>query len=154
MWLTMLTVSCESEQHVPVRDTAGEFFQVYGARSDEERFLGFYADDAMLLDILNGDSISGKQALAVFFDWSNPEFKSLGSQALEVDELIADGNIVVAKGHFTRFQWGDTVFEAMHFTTLLTFDKQGKIIKQVDWINYPSTLVDYGKRKNSNRWIE
>ena len=59
-----------------------------------------------------------------------------------------------SKGYFTPFKWGNAEFEAMYFTTLLNFNEQGKIIKQVDWINYPSTLVDYDNRKNANEWIQ
>ena len=29
----------------------------------------------------------------------------------------------------------------------------GKIVRQVDWINYPSSLFDYSNRQNSNLWI-
>jgi hypothetical protein len=62
-------------------------------------------------------------------------------------------NKVVTTGHFTAFKWGELEIEAMQFTSILTFNSSGKIIKQVDWINYPSYLVDYNNRKNSNKWI-
>jgi hypothetical protein len=152
--LTLGAISCGTDERESVRDTVLEFYQVYGERKDAARFLAFYAEEAVLEDIVNGDSIVGRRALATFFDWSNPEFKSLSNRAVVVDEVIVEGSKAVVKGHFTRFQWGGTAFEAMHFTTWLTFNKQGMIIRQVDWINYPSTLVDYSARKNSNAWIK
>ncbi len=42
----------------------------------------------------------------------------------------------------------------MHFTTLLTVNEAGQIIRQVDWINYPASLVNYNERNNSNEWIQ
>ncbi|MGH1366338.1 MAG: hypothetical protein ACRBF0_22450 [Calditrichia bacterium] len=94
-----------------------------------------------------------KAALAEFFNWDNPGFKKIEVQALIITEQIIDGKKVTTKGYFTPFKWGEARFETMHFTTLLTFNEQGKIIKQVDWINYPTTLLDYNKRKNSNEDI-
>lgn len=52
-----------------------------------------------------------------------------------------------------KFKWKDSSFEAMYFTTILTLNETGKIIRQIDWINYPATLVNFNLRKNSNEWI-
>ncbi|MEX0361811.1 MAG: nuclear transport factor 2 family protein, partial [Allomuricauda sp.] len=130
------------------------FFKVFNKRQDFERFLDFYDDTVVLEDIINGDRIEGKQALRSFFDWSNPDFELLEESSLVVNEITVDDNRVVVSGYFTPFKWGDTEFEAMHFTTLLTLNESGKIIKQVDWINYPSNLVNYNTRKNSNTWLK
>ncbi|MFT6827204.1 MAG: hypothetical protein ACJAZV_000485 [Roseivirga sp.] len=107
----------------------------------------------MLEDMINGDRVEGKEAFSEFFDWKNPDYVKLDSAALYIREQIIDNNKVVTTGHFTAFKWGELEIEAMQFTSILTFNSSGKIIKQVDWINYPSYLVDYNNRKNSNKWI-
>jgi hypothetical protein len=143
-----------SKNHFPTKNIVSDFYKVYAQRSNFEQFLSYYSEDAILEDIINGDKIEGKAALKSFFDWSNPNFKKNKVTTLVVSEQIIDGNKAVVKGYFTPFQWGTASFEAMHFTTILTFNAAGKIIKQVDWINYPANLIDYSKRKNANEWIE
>lgn len=134
--------------------TVENYYQTFNKRQDFEKFLSFYDDKIILEDIINGDRIIGKQALSDFFDWGNPNFKSMNPNYLIIEEKMIHNNISVVKGYFSRFQWGESEFEAMHFTSILTFNKSKKIIKQVDWINYPSTLVNYEERKNSNEWIK
>jgi len=152
--LTLLLLSCTAtEKQDSIRQEVEEYYQTYQQREDFQRFLSFYSDDVVLEDMISGDKIEGKSALAEFFNWDTPGFQKTEDQALIITEQIIEGNKVVTKGYFTPFQWGETRFEAMHFTTLLTFNEQGKIIKHVDWINYPSTLLNYQKRKNSNSWL-
>lgn len=117
-------------------------------------FLGYYADDILLEDIVNGNKIIGKNNLKQFFDWENTDFKMLESTNLIVLDKIIEGDKAVLQGYFTKFRWANSGFEPMHFTSILTFDVLNKIIKQVDWINYPANLVDYENRKNSNSWIK
>ncbi|BDS11557.1 nuclear transport factor 2 family protein [Aureispira anguillae] len=145
--------SCETAQSNSIEKTIEEYYQVFNQRQEFERFLDFYDKNIILEDIINGDSIVGKQNLKDFLDWSNPGFERLTENSLVVVDKIIDKNNAVIKGYFTAFKWGGKLFEAMHFTTILTFGKSGKIIKQVDWVNYPSTLINYNERKNSNKWI-
>ena len=152
--LGILMSSCQTNETNPNQEIITTFYQVFNERQDLERFLDFYDDTAVLEDIINGDRIEGKQALRDFFDWSNPDFKLLQENSLVIKEPIVNNHKAVVSGHFTPFKWGDTEFEAMHFTTLLTLNESGKIIKQVDWINYPSNLVNYDTRKNSNAWLK
>ncbi len=60
----------------------------------------------------------------------------------------------MVKGYFKGFSWNGNEFNPMHFITLLTFSESGKITYQVDWINYPSELLNYQNRKDSNSWID
>ncbi|TNE49832.1 MAG: nuclear transport factor 2 family protein [Bacteroidetes bacterium] len=118
-----------------------------------DAFINFYADTVILEDIITGVRVEGKADLIDFFDWNNPNFSKTQDQVLVLEMLFVDGKQSVAKGYFTPFRWGEHYFEAMYFTTLLTFNESGKIVRQVDWFNYPSNLVDYQNRKNANLWI-
>ncbi len=146
--------SCASKEINNIEKTVEDYYKVFNKRQDLDRFMSFYDESIVLEDMINGDRIVGKEALRNFFDWDNSDFKNLSANSLIVSEKITQENKAVVKGYFTRFKWNQTEFEAMHFTTILTFDESGEIVKQVDWINYPSTLVDYNKRSNSNKWIK
>jgi hypothetical protein len=131
-----------------------EYYETFNKRQDFNKFLSFYDEKVILEDIVNGDRVIGRKELTNFFDWNNPNFKSLDSNSLIIESIIIDNKTSVIKGYFSRFQWGNSEFESMHFTTILTFNESKKIVKQVDWINYPPTLVNYNERKNSNEWIK
>ncbi len=150
----MMSYACSiDDQNTIMRNTVNDYYKVYQERSDFEKFLSFYDDDIAFEDIILGEKVRGKSDFTNFFDWSNPSFAKTDSLALLITDQVIDKNQVVTKGYFTPFIWGDSLFEAMHFTTLLTFNQKGKIQKQVDWINYPNNLVDYHKRKNANDWL-
>lgn len=154
IWLSLIWQSCKFQDNQLLEKRVVGFYKEYSSRKNLERFLSYYADSIIIEDIINGDRVLGKEAASKFFDWNNAAFQLYGDKALVVTDMLVDNHKAVVRGYFNRFKWGQTQIEAMHFTTLLTFDSSGKIVKQIDWINYPSTLIDWAKRKNSNKWIE
>ena len=147
----LLLFSCQQENNI--EKVVKAYYQTYQERNDFQKFLSFYDDNLIMEDIITGERKNGKKEFAEFFDWGNPAFSKTDRFSLIITHQVIQKNQVATQGYFTPFKWGDQHFEAMHFTTFLTFNEAGKIIKQVDWINYPSGLVDYEKRKNSNDWI-
>jgi len=113
----------------------------------------FYADSIKFEDIINGDQLSGKEAIRGFFQWDNPDFKLLDSVAMIIEDEVVDLNKAITKGYFTPFEWSGIRYESMYFISILEFNKDQKIVKHTDWINYPAILVDYASRKDSNMWI-
>ena len=154
IFLISFFLSCSSsKKNNELTQITFEYYNTYQKNKNLEKFIDFYAEEIELEDIINGDKIKGKENLKNFLDWNNPNLSRNDSLALIIEDQIIDGNKVVTKGFFTPFKWGELQVEAMHFTTILFFNESKKIIKQVDWINYPSSLVDYKNRKNSNNWI-
>lgn len=143
--------ACSIDKESTIERIVEDYYKIYNKRQDIDKFIGFYDNDILLEDIINGDRIEGKSDLRNFLNWGNPDFKTLEGNSLRITEKIITENKAVVKGYFTKFQWGEN---AMHFTTILTFNKSNKIIKQVDWINYPTSLINYDEKKNSNEWIK
>ena len=154
LFFGMIFYSCSSPKSKHIEHIVEEYYKVYSERQDFEQFLGFYDEHMILEDIIFGERIIGKAAFRDFFDWENPNFQLLGDSCLIVSEQIIHGNQAITKGYFTPFRWGEYECEAMHFTSILTFNEDGKIVKHLDWINYPAGLIDYDKRKNANKWIK
>lgn len=150
----LLFNACSVDKDRILERVIDDYYKTYNKRQDIDKFMSFYNDDILFEDIINGDRIEGKPALKSFFNWGDTNFKSLDSNNLVITETIIDGKRAVVKGYFTKFKWGESDFEPMHFTTILTFGSADKIIKQVDWVNYPANLVDYNQRKNSNEWVK
>lgn len=155
--LSLLIVSvyaCSDVDKERIDQIVEDYSTVYSDRIDFDKFLSFYSDSIVLEDIVNGDKLRGKRALKDFFNWNNRAFKKISPYNLVVEQKIIEGNTAVLKGYFTKFKWGESEFGPMYFTTMLTFDDSGKIIKQLDWVNYPKELIACEARKNSNQWIE
>lgn len=152
--LSLLVLSCKKKETNSIEDTTVRLYEVYAARTDFEQFLSFYDNEMVLEDFIFGERIVGKANFRAFFDWPNPKFQLLEDSALVVEDITANGNKAIVRGYFKRFKWGDHTTERMHFTTILEFNADGKIVKHQDWINYPSSLIDYNKRKNSNDWLK
>ncbi len=86
--LSLFAAACSTEdnQQQQVERSVDEFYQVFNERSDFERFLTFYAEEAVLEDIVNGDRIIGKETLRDFFDWGNPGFEKLDDNTLVIEQ--------------------------------------------------------------------
>ena len=140
------------EEHNFKNDTI-HFFELYAQREDSEAFLDCYADSILFEDIMLGEQLKGKEALNTFFDWNAEGYEMLEDKCLSVSEILIDDSIACVSGVFLPFSWEGTSYSSMHFLIKLHFDDAGKICKQTDWINYPSNLLDYQNRKDSNRWI-
>lgn len=153
LMMGMLVASCTTSTESDLSKTVRDYYNTYNERADVEKMLTYYAPNVVFEDIINGDRIEGKDALREFLDWDNPNFHQLDDTLLVIQSIIIQDHHAAIKGYFKEFKWGDTAFEPMHFTTLLTFDDTKRITKQVDWINYPSSLVNYSERKNSNLWL-
>lgn len=152
--LALATFLFSCSESKPTEDLARAFFETYEERSDSDKFMSYFAEDVVLEDIMNGDKIEGKVALKKFFDWDNPNYSKAREKALIVEDLIVQGNKAMARGVFTGFKWQGYAFDPMHFSIILEFNDAGKIVKEIDWINYPANLIDYTARKNSNEWIQ
>ena len=148
-------LSCgQTTKKTALHSTVSNYYDTYKERKDFDAFLEFYDENIILEDVISGDRKKGKKAFAEFFDWNHPSFRPLDSIALIIEKQIIDGREVVTQGYFTPFKWDSIQVGHMHFTTILTFNLKGKIIRQVDWINYPANLIDYQKRDDSNSWID
>ena len=153
LFISFLCSCASNDQRAELKDTVDQYYSNYQVRSEFDGFMDFYADSVQFEDIINGDRLSGKAAIREFFQWDNPEFKLLDSVAFIIEDQVVDQQKSITKGHFTPFEWSGTRYESMYFTSILEFNKDQKIVKHTDWINYPSNLVDYSKRKDSNKWI-
>ena len=151
--MATIFLACNNKPDNNTQKIAQEYYEVYSEREDFEQLMSFYDTSAVLEDHITGYRLVGKDSIRLFLDWPNPKFSKLEEKALVVEKIIVDERTAVVQGYFTPFTWGDITVEAMYFTTLLEFNRNGKIVKHTDWINYPNDLLNYENRKNSNAWI-
>ncbi|MCB1055435.1 MAG: nuclear transport factor 2 family protein [Acidobacteria bacterium] len=127
-------------------EVAASYFDVYAERSDFDRFMSFYADDAYLKDVVYGNEVRGKENIRRFFDWNGGNFKAVGpGPALTIEAQIVSGEIVVTRGVFNRFEYGGKVLGPWEFVIWQQFNESGEIIRQEDWINYSPKEIHVGE---------
>lgn len=151
----IIVLNCDSNNKfdTDIKDLINDYYSTYQERTNLDKFLSFYDSDILLEDMVNGDRISGIRNLKEFFDWENTDFVLEDSVALVITDQTVLENRVYTQGYFTPFSWSGTQVEAMQFYSVLYLNDKGKIIRQIDWINYPPYIVNHADRKNSNDWI-
>lgn len=153
--LLFLLISCgQTLSKSDLQHTIDDYYSTYQQRTDFDKFLTFYDADIILEDMISGTRVIGIEDFKTFFDWNNPNFKLQDSLALRITDQTITSNRIFTSGYFTSFSWNGTTIETMQFYTILHINEEGNIERQIDWINYPTNLIDYSNRKSSNEWIE
>lgn len=141
-----------------VRSEALNYFETFAERSDWDKFCSFYREDLHFKDITLQLELDSLWKFKRFYNWDgegnrfkkmSPEQKHLNLQSLVVEEKVAVGRGRVSPyyydGYLIDSEWG------MEFTIWLRFDKDLKIVEQIDWMEYdPVTLDNIVKRFNEN----
>ncbi len=118
-------------------EIAQRFFEVYAERQDFEALMDFYDDAAVLEDMIYGHYAHNKADIRAFLNWSDPKFYlAEGRPALEISSMTAQGSRVVAQGAFQPFSYDQKPHGPWRFVIILEFNEQGKIRREIDWINY------------------
>lgn len=130
------SIAFAEHSDIDIKAIASQYFDVYAERKNFNDFMSFYDESVILEDIVYGNHIKGKSALSAFFNWPDKKFVMTSEVNLVLSQLLVDGMQVSAQGYFTQFEYGGEVMGPWRFTMHLTFNERGKIVKQVDWINY------------------
>jgi len=113
------------------------YFSTYKQRKDFQKFMSFYAQEAELMDVIYGIHQKGKSEVRRFLDWHQGEFELLaGSEILTITGQVISENQVVTEGYFHKFRYNGKEMGPWLFVMTQEFNKELKIVKQTDWINY------------------
>lgn len=134
-----------AQSSVSIEETARTYFEVYAQRSDFERFMNFYASDAVVRDIIYGNEVAGKDDIRKFFDWERGGFKVVTpGPILEVETQVVSGRTVITRGAFKQFEYDGNRMGPWKFLIWQRFDDTGQVIYQEDWINYTPKKILIG----------
>jgi len=143
-----------SNNHNDLSEIVDEYFSVYSQRTDFERLMSFYDNNAQFEDIIYGNSLKNKEEIKEFLAWDRGEFKILsGDRALTVTKQIFEKKTVVTQGFFLEFSYDGQVLGPWLFVIVQEFNSQNKIIKQTDWINYTPRKNFLGGKNMNNELI-
>lgn len=142
-----------------IKELSKSYFAVYAERENWEAFLNFYDEDVYFEDVQFRLICNGLDTFSRFYDWPNLNYKKVDESKpiLQVNHLIVNDSVVIAQGFFDSFYWQDAlIMGPWEFTISLTFNKQGKIVKQRDFINYPLYFLCGNTKleKDAALWME
>lgn len=157
LFFILILSGCSNSVNISNKNTfishADAYFNTYAQRQNFTQFIEFYAEDAVLEDMVFGHKAQGKDQITAFFNWSAGNFAVLDDQlVLVVEDKIVDSTTrtVVARGVFNRFNYASRELGPWRFLIVLKFDEKGKIIYQQDWINY-TPKSDFTGGENLNQ---
>lgn len=141
----------EIDDKIDLAKISQQYFSVYAQRKDFEKLMAFYADNAQLEDMIYGHFAKSKADIRLFLNWSNGEFSLVDNgAALVVTKQVISNDTVVTEGYFTPFNYNGKKLGPWRFIIWLEFDRQGKVVRHVDWINYtPKADFIGGENRNS-----
>ncbi len=141
--------SKEEKFEQAVRSQAMDYFATYQQRKDWKKFLTFYHSEITFTDAALKTRTRGIEAFEEFYNWPDTNFQKISpaQKHLEVIDIVAQDSLVVARGHFNPFYWhGEKQDWSGGFTIWLYFDKDLKIRHQVDYIQYPASVILSARR--------
>jgi ketosteroid isomerase-like protein len=137
MIFVFLNGCSSTNQNNNLTQVVEDYYNVYSHRSDFERLMAFYADNAQFEDIIYGNNFKDKTEIKNFLDWNKGEFRRLsGESILTVTKQVVKQNTAITEGYFHKFSYDGQELGPWLFVIVQEFDSNHKIIKQTDWINY------------------
>ncbi|WPP49090.1 nuclear transport factor 2 family protein [Catalinimonas niigatensis] len=147
--LTACGPSEEEKFEQQIRSKAIDYFATYQQRKDWNKFLSFYHPNIAFTDVALSTRTRGIDAFEKFYNWPDSNFQKMNpaQKHLELQDIITQDSLVVARGHFNPFYWhGEKQEWSGGFTIWLYFDKNLKIRHQVDYIQYPASVILSARR--------
>lgn len=134
----------EQPREQRTRETALAYFEVYQQREDWDSLLTFYRDDIRFKDANLSFEAEGIEAFKDFYNWPDTSFRKIvpDQKHLVLQTMLVQDSVVVGQGRLSPFFWHNELQEwPEDFTIWLYFDQNMKIYRQIDWVRYPTWLI-------------
>ena len=136
--------SPEQQRERLTRATALAYFETYQQRENWDSLLSFYRNDIQFKDANLGFEAKGIDAFKEFYNWPDTSFRKIVQEQkhLVLETMMVQDSVVVGRGRLNPFFWNNELQEwPDDFTIWLYFDENMKIYKQIDWVHYPSWMI-------------
>lgn len=138
-------IESASQNGAKTIELATAYFEHYAARADWPGFLDRYAMDLNFYDPLLKVQLTHRDEFEAFYNWPDTAFHKHPDfpQTMVIEDLIVQDSVAIGAGYFTPFYYQGILYgenEKINFTMWLHFNADGKIVKQIDWIQYPRSF--------------
>lgn len=137
----LVLVSCnKNEKQEKAKEVAEKYFEAFADRKNYNQIKSFYADSVQYENVIQNTTVLYLETgylLNNIYSWNDKSLVYENNKAVTVKEIISNDSVVVVNGEYNKYTYNGFQYSPMRFTTYLYFDKNYKIIKQVDWYNFP-----------------
>lgn len=134
----------DNSKTTAVEEAANLFFDHYKTRADWPGFQDLYAENLVFEDVIFQYRYN-KPEFINFYNWPDSLLKKHPDypEVLVLEDLALTDSSAVGRGYFTPFYYAGALYDAEHmrFTMWLYFDKEGKITRHIDFIEYPPEFL-------------
>ncbi|MCT6869763.1 hypothetical protein [Apibacter sp.] len=141
----LVVISCNSIDEKKNIKAVEEFYKIYAQRDDAKKLMSFYSDSQpKWVDAVSQSLIEGKNNILEMYEtsWKDKNFKKHQDypESIIINEIVSNDSIVAVSGRYNPYYYNEKLIPEMNFTSWIYFDKEGKIKKQIEWMQY--TLND------------
>lgn len=137
----IMLVSCnKNESQNKAKEVAEKYFESFADRKNYNQMKSFYNDSVQYENVIQNTTVLNLETgylLNNIYSWNDKSIVYENNKAVTVNNIIANDSVVVVNGEYNKYTYKGFQYSPMRFTTYLYLDKNYKIIKQVDWYNYP-----------------
>lgn len=127
-----------------------DYLMTYALHQEFDKLLGYYAQDAQLINVIKGDKAKGIKQIKNYFNWEDKKLTYQRSEsAFVVENIWIDGLNATVVGYLMPFEYDGVDLGPWKTVMLFEFDQELKIIKQTDYINYTPKAM-FNNSPNSN----
>lgn len=139
--LCLVLLSCTSIEKKKNIKNVEEFYKIYAHRKDAKQLMGFYTDNnPKWVDAVSQSLLEGKNIILDMYEnsWNDQNFKKHQDypESVTIKEIVSNDSIVAVSGQYNPYYYKDKLIHSMKFTSWFYFDKEGKIKKQIEWMQY------------------
>lgn len=132
-----LLMSCTIKQDKNVK-IIHDFYNVFSERKDVDKLMDFYSTHPIWEDGLLNSTLEGKDQIKSMYGWEDSNFKNHPnySELVSIKNILANDSVVAVSGQYNPYYYNGNLIPETPFTSWFYLNKEGKIEKQVEWIQY------------------
>ena len=112
-----------------------------------DKILRFYDPNAVLIDKYLNNTVTGqkefKRVATEAFQGPSPLYKNLHFKIYGMEQ---NDYTMIVRGEMQGIEWDRGYMANWKFRSEILFNEQGKIVKQIDYVDYPEDVLKYSKK--------
>ena len=111
------------------------------------KILRFYDPNAVLIDKHLNNTVTGqkefKRVATEAFEGPSPLYRNLHFKIYGMEQ---DGYKMIVRGEMQGIEWDRGYLANWKFRSEIFYSEKGKIVKQIDYVEYPDDVLKYKKK--------
>ncbi|MDR1876212.1 MAG: hypothetical protein LBQ84_01165 [Flavobacteriaceae bacterium] len=141
LFISISFIQCNSLEHKKNIKTTEEFYNICADRKDVNKLIELYSDsNPQWIDAVARSLVEGKENIKSLYEasWEDNNYKKHQDypKTIALEEILANDSVVVVSGQYNPYYYNGNLVAETKFTAWLYFNKDGKIKKHIEWMQY------------------